>query len=137
MWLGQYILEGKKPVPCYDTMQWAMWLETHRDERRVAFTPLGDCFVSTVFLGLDHGFGWGPPLQKPILFETMAFGPEAQGKYRGKPYTYRPEICSMNRYSTWDEAEAGHREILAEVQNYLLDTAVKAEEGIMAIAAKT
>jgi hypothetical protein len=47
--------------------------------------------VSTVFLGIDHNFGNGPPL----LFETMVFG----GEYDG--------YCK--RYSTWEEAEGGHK----------------------------
>jgi hypothetical protein len=48
-------------------------------------------YVSTVFLGLDHSFGEGPPQ----LFETMIFGGE-HDEYQ-------------ERYSTWDEAEAGHK----------------------------
>jgi hypothetical protein len=48
--------------------------------------------VSTVFLGLDHQWGDGPPL----VFETMIFGGE-HDQYQ-------------ERYSTWDEAEAGHKQ---------------------------
>jgi hypothetical protein len=36
----------------------------------VAETRVDDAWVSTVWLGLDHGFGIGPPL----IFETMIFG---------------------------------------------------------------
>ena len=40
------------------------------NNRRVAITTIpGVSEVSTVFLGLDHSFGTGPP----ILFETMIF----------------------------------------------------------------
>jgi hypothetical protein len=58
--------------------------------------------VSTVFLGLDHGFsGDGPP----ILFETMAFwlGP-------GGPDGYEQERCS-----TWLEAERMHGRMCRQV----------------------
>lgn len=48
--------------------------------------------VSTVFLGLDHNWGGGPPL----LFETMIFT-DGEGGY-------------CRRYSAWEEAEAGHWE---------------------------
>ena len=48
--------------------------------------------VSTVFLGLDHSFGGGPPL----LFETMIFDGGEE------------EHCV--RYSTWQQAEEGHKE---------------------------
>lgn len=47
--------------------------------------------ISTVFLGIDHGFG---NTEKPILFETMIFG----GKYDGW----------QRRYSTPEEARTGH-----------------------------
>lgn len=37
-------------------------------DRRVRQTYLLDRWISTVFLGIDHGYG-----DKPILFETMVF----------------------------------------------------------------
>jgi hypothetical protein len=78
-------------------------LLAHPDDAwaRVAYDQWdeGAIYVSTVFLGLDHNlFGSGPPL----LFETMVFGP-----YGGD---------EQWRYSTWAEAEAGHKEVVAEVQ---------------------
>jgi len=51
---------------------------------------LEGCRISTVFLGIDHNFGDGPPL----LFETMVFG----GKLDQE----------QDRYSTYDEAITGH-----------------------------
>ena len=88
---GRYILRDKVPVAVDDLMLWAMAFE--KMDRRVALT-VGDNGVrmSTVFLGLDHSFGFsgGPPL----LFETMIFGGE------------HDEYC--DRYSTWAEAEVGH-----------------------------
>ena len=67
-------------------------------DRRVALTNLfGLCTVSTVFLGLDHSWGFGPPL----LFETMAFW-EKNGAYE------------QERCSTWPEAEAQHARMCAE-----------------------
>lgn len=67
--------------------------------RRVDRTVIdGDCFVSTVFLSLDHNFTFRGP---PILFETLVFGGEHDGL--------------MQRYSTWDEAALGHKEVVREV----------------------
>jgi hypothetical protein len=71
-----------------DLMEWAKGFE--KSDRHVGSTLVGDVHISTVFLGLDHSFGDGPPL----LFETMIFG----GKHNQKQW----------RYSTWDEAVAGH-----------------------------
>ena len=49
-------------------------------------------FVSTVFLGLNHQYGQGPPL----IFETMIFGDR----------NLVEQYC--DRYSTLEEAKAGH-----------------------------
>jgi hypothetical protein len=50
------------------------WLQAFDDidSRRVAFHQISeDCSVSTVWLGLDHGFGLA---RVPLIFETMTFG---------------------------------------------------------------
>lgn len=91
-----YILEGKTPVPA-DTITAGMWMEHSGEQRKVAATRIKGAFVSTVFLGLDHRWGEGPP----ILFETLVFG----GKLEGE----------MNRYTTWDEAERGHQDMVRQV----------------------
>lgn len=90
-----YILDGHTPVKT-DLMTWARWF-VEGDHRQVKQTLMGDVDVSTVFLGLDHRFGEGPPL----IFETMIFGGE------------HDEFCE--RYSTWEEAEAGHARAVALV----------------------
>jgi len=51
-------------------------------------------WVSTVWLGLDHGFGMGGP---PVIFETMIFD------QAGTDY-------GQWRYSTEDQARAGHQD---------------------------
>jgi hypothetical protein len=65
--------------------------------------------VSTVFLGIDHGFG-----DDPILFETMVFG----GEYDG----------IQKRYSTWDEAVEGHYKICYLVNKVAIDRDRKLNE---------
>lgn len=60
-------------------------------DRHVASTKEGDVWVSTVWLGIDHGFGRGPP----IIFETMIFGGDRDG--------------DQWRYSNLDDALEGHR----------------------------
>ena len=61
----QYVLDaGGEPVPEPDLLRWGAWFETA--DRHVADTTLTDADgnavrVSTVFLGLDHRFGPGPP----------------------------------------------------------------------------
>jgi hypothetical protein len=78
---GCYILdESGEPIPA-SHLEWGQWFSTH--DRRVALTNLGHVRVSTVFLGLDHGWGASPPL----LWETMIFGGEHdqyQDRYASK-----------------------------------------------------
>lgn len=85
----KFTLDGHKAVPCEDLMDWAKWYEDA--DRHIADTVIGDIRVSTVFLGINHEWDPGKP---PLLFETMMFG----GEYDE----------DMWRYSTWEEAEAGH-----------------------------
>lgn len=91
-----YKLEGKEVVKVNDLMEWAKWLESA--DCHVAKDESHGVRVSTVFLGLDHSFGSGPPL----LFETMVFG----GKLDGE----------MDRYHTWQEAETGHEAMKKRVE---------------------
>ena len=111
----RYILRGKEAIPCDDLMQWAMNFEsTDRHVAKTTITPadssLPSSHVSTVFLGLDHAWDSGPPL----LFETMVFnGPMDQ---------------EMDRYSTWEEAEAGHDDMVQRVMKaYGQQTALTAQ----------
>ena len=71
-----YLLDAdKRPVPS-DWLAYAKYQIAHGDEwRMVAKTDVGDCHVSTVFLGLDHNhLGCGAR----VLYETMVFGPNAE-----------------------------------------------------------
>jgi hypothetical protein len=62
-----------------------------RITERVAFADLGRAGqVSTIFTGLDMGFGG-----RPLLFETMIFGGVLDG--------------ACGRYSTEAQAKRGHR----------------------------
>lgn len=96
-----YILEGKETVKVSGLEEWARRMEL--DNRHVAVTEIAPgVAVSTVFLGIDHQHFRGPPL----LFETMVFNDYG-------------ENGTQERYSTWDEAEAGHARIVAEQRQRL------------------
>jgi hypothetical protein len=100
-----WILDGDhKPVPA-TIKQWGKF-RREKDGRRVVLTQLPDCWVSTVFLGMDHGYGEGPP----VLFETMAF----KGQYADG--TVNEVEDSTDRYATWDDAVAGHEAIVNRLQ---------------------
>jgi hypothetical protein len=103
--ITNYILgaDGKTPIPIDitnpdDLRRWGAFMFGEFFERRVVgkdeFTDKEtseSVEVSTVFLGLDHGYGM---TERPILWETMIFG----GAH--------DENCE--RYSTWEEAKRGH-----------------------------
>lgn len=63
-------------------------------------------WVSTVWLGIDHNFGFGPPL----IFETMVFS--------------GPEVLDMARYHTEEEAVAGHWRVVGAWGGVLSDQAL-------------
>ena len=104
---GRYVLRGREVVRLPDgpgsSLEWARAFEA--GNRRVAETfvdlPGGDgekLRVSTVFLGIDHNFRDAGP---PILFETMVFGLSDD---------------MQDRCATYDEAEAMHARVVAEVR---------------------
>lgn len=72
-----------------------------QEAKRVAETTLPDgTWISTVWLGLDHSFGAGPPL----IFETMVFE---------KGCASVPDRDNdMDRYSTEQEALDGHKRMV-------------------------
>jgi len=88
-------LDGKNVVPC-DSDEWARNFER---DRRVARTDVAEgIHVSTVFLGLNHWWtGSGD-----FWFESMTFG--------------GPTDQDMDRYPTWDEAEAGHARMVHKAE---------------------
>jgi len=85
-----YILVDRKAVECKDRKKWLSRLYKHD---RVGLTVGSKSTVSTLFLGIDHSFGRG----SPKLFETLVCG----GLHD----------MFLQRYSTWEEAEAGHAKV--------------------------
>lgn len=57
-------------------------------------TQVGDALVSTVFLGINHGFTG----TRELWFETMVFG----GPHDGQ----------QDRYETYDQAVEGHKQVV-------------------------
>lgn len=110
-----YILDAANQVVPVETFDaYYEWLDRERAARgqefpvatlQVARDLLGDrpdC-VSTVFLGMDHAWGDGPPL----VFETMLFTDDDRDQ-------------TLWRYSTWDRAVAGHAEVVVAARKALL-----------------
>lgn len=105
--MRNYLLDGHRAYPVdTDTpeglIRWARAFEAL--DRQVALDRLPLATVSTVFLGLDHNHWHDGP---PLLFETMIFVHEA---LKGGPLDDYQTRCS-----TWEQAEAMHREAMAEL----------------------
>lgn len=102
------ILENGK-IKHVDHMDWYLWFQDIRN-RVVAQNHVADengvNFVSTVFLGFNHGLGMKG--YRPQYFETMVFG----GKHN--------EIVA--RYETLKEATEGHAKILEIVEEDSIKT---------------
>lgn len=98
--MNRYILTDSGEIQqVHDLEQWAKWIETNNSKRIVAKTRVNTGVeVSTIFLGLDHQFGDGPPL----LFETLVFG----GQYDQEQW----------RWSTRTQAISEHDQIVMAVR---------------------
>jgi hypothetical protein len=94
-----YKLIGREVVPATRED----WCTAREGDRHVAIDDVGPYWISTVFLGLDHRFGDEGP---PLVFETMVF----KGSWSG---------IDMARYSTYEEAEAGHAEMVAKYRGII------------------
>lgn len=68
--------------------------------RFIANTRIKDHRVSTIWLGVDHGFQAFYDGGPPIIFETMVFGPHAASD------------LDMERYINEDMARRGHRKMV-------------------------
>lgn len=88
-----YALDGREAKP----VSYAEWMKSLASSSMILKRSKAKrSTISTVFLGLSVG-----PNKSPLLFETMVF----DGKHDGY----------ARRYNTMDEAEAGHKEIVAMV----------------------
>lgn len=100
----KYILDGKVPKKVDNVFKWAAWYETA--DRTVKLTKLPDnIIVSTVFTALDPNFFIQNAV--PRLFETMIFGGEHD--------------LWQRKYTTWEEAEAGHEEAIKMIFEVIPD----------------
>jgi hypothetical protein len=113
-----YILDDEHHVVPAGPLTWARWLEDNRYRRVVEQTETKFYWVSTVFLGLDHGFGRNGP---PVVFETMTFERDRRVKAvfgRLMPVLEEADDIDFgfNRYTSWDDALTGHRAIVGRIQ---------------------
>ena len=91
--------ENKKAIRCSAEE----WSENFGNvDKTVNYDKIDDFEISTVWLGLDHAYCLERN-SKPLLFETMIFG--------------LPYDNPVWRYSTWGQAEEGHKKAVKWVKN--------------------
>jgi hypothetical protein len=97
-----------QPLPFYDRqgnkISIEEWRRLRTDEyRRIGSTRVGKLWVSTVWLGTDHGWDFG---NAPVIFETMIFG------------SWSGDELYIDRYVTEDQARAGHEMAVEYAQKF-------------------
>lgn len=92
------ILKDKKVIKVDNVIEWGKWYEANTNSRILDKTQVGKDTVSTVFMGLDHGFTKG----KSLWFESMVF----------------PDCEIVEQYETWEEARIGHDKIVTELRKH-------------------
>lgn len=97
-----YILKRGRPVKAKSIKHYHYW-SLNSKYKNVKQEHIGDVFISTVFLGLDHAFPWDED-QTPVLWETMIFGGEHDQSYQ-------------ERYTSYEDALEGHQTALNLVNN--------------------
>ena len=90
---------------------WSAFMFDGESNRRVAWDRVTKGIaVSTVFIGIDHGFAalLDNEVALPMVFETMVFDADADDD---------GNLCYL--YATWAEAEVGHARVVAEIRERL------------------
>jgi hypothetical protein len=86
--------ENNKPIASSSIIEASEWMENNPEKKAVKQEKIGDVFISTVFLGLNHA--WNSDI--PVLWETMIFGGE-HDQYQ-------------DRYTSYEDALEGHKKAL-------------------------
>jgi hypothetical protein len=97
--IEHYVLDKDGNAVLANRDEWSEFME--HGERHVGYYEANGVRVSTVFLGVDHSFGFDlcPDANgKPILWETMVFGGLMDSH--------------MERYTSIEAARQGHARIL-------------------------
>jgi hypothetical protein len=95
--------------------------------KRVAETTIGPLWVSTVWLGIDHGFEIRGRKHRPVIFETMIFPADGQVVKDSRRddeakivAALHPELRGLIdnqwRYCTEAEAIAGHDGVCVDIR---------------------
>lgn len=101
--MHRYYLLDENKIPYKVSAEEGLKVYEDPEMKIVQQDRVNDIFVSTVFLGMDHGWNPNDDINyKPVLFETMIFGGE-HDQYQ-------------ERYTSYKDALRGHFAALSLVQ---------------------
>jgi hypothetical protein len=100
---GCFVLDDHNQPHAVSYLEMSLWMGRNAARCRVVLDELpGGAEVSTVFLGQDHGSSLRDAGAPPILFETRVMS--------------GPLLGMTHRYTSWEEALAGHQEMVARAR---------------------
>ncbi len=102
--------DNKEPIPTDDILVWGVWFGEERLKHAITtiVQDVPKICVSTIFLGIDHGFDLGrEETYRPVLWETMI--------YQGNHFW-----DDQWRYHDYVEAVIGHAEAVNYAKQILL-----------------
>jgi hypothetical protein len=95
------------------------WGEKHHDRQycQIGFDEFGVYAVSTVWIGIDHNFArlWDPT-QPPLIFESAVINRGETHTHKMMPGVIFHGIEITERYSTLEQALAGHQALCDKVR---------------------
>jgi hypothetical protein len=103
--------------------EWAR-LFADLDYRRVGSDEIGPLWISTVWLGLNHG-AHSPEYGPALYFETMIFDHSREEVSAFGPFN--PTLDFQMRYTTLAQAERAHKLIVDFVARMMTDGATVAQ----------
>ncbi len=104
-----YYIKKGKIVQAKDALDWST--NFSEEQKKVKLTYVGDCRVSTVFLGIDHSF---LDSDLPILYETMIFGGVQDQEYQER-YCTKEEALIGHKVACWEAVEWFDEDMTDEV----------------------
>lgn len=105
--LDSYYLDSDRIAHPFDGSE---NLEEVMQNRQVAETTVGDFWISTVFLVMNHAW---LPNSEPLLFETMVENTQT-GEWEGPNKKEIQERCS-----TWNQALEQHERVVNQIKESL------------------
>lgn len=113
-----------------EAISMADWIEAAEDPayKRVAEDTIEHWWISTVWLGLDHGFSLDSDAP-PVIFETMVFDNSKEGLAESAEVAKRSGMTSIarlgpdaycGRYSTERQALHGHKQAVVAAEAGLI-----------------